>query len=368
MNAVYLYTGGYTQPIQMGSGETVPGRCQGISCYRFEQESGKINYLHTTSSTPNPSYLLADPKRPYLYCVNELKEYHGVHGSTVSSYAIEPKTGQLRLLNRQFTCGADACHLSFSPDEKYILAANYSGGSFCVLPIQEDRSLGHAMQVLRHSGKGVNPMRQEGPHPHQTILAPDRTHVYVSELGLDKLACYRADWARGWLLPDERLDILGIPGQGIRHGVFDREGRFLYVMTEMSCEVNVYGFDPLNGKAELLQTISAKETEYREPCLGAAIRLHSNGKWLYVSVRGSNHMAVFQVEKDGRLRLIQRLPSGGKIPRDFVLSPNDRYLLVGNQDTDNLCVFGIHPKTGLLTPVCTQEEAFCVTSLTFWQK
>jgi 6-phosphogluconolactonase len=367
LNQFYFFTGGYTEPIQMASGETLPGKCKGITCYAFVEETGDLKRLAVTASTPNPSFVLADPEAPYLYCVNELKEYEGIYGSTVSAYEICGETGELKLLNRQFTCGADACHLAFSPDRRYLIATNYSGGSFCVFPILADHSLGHASCILRHQGKGVNQERQEGPHPHQTILSPDGEVVYVSDLGLDCLAGYWTDWEKGWLIPEERLDIKGVPGQGIRHGVFNTDGTNLYVMTEMACEVNVYEYKKDSGETELVQTLSAMPENCEIPSLGAAIRLHPNGKWLYVSVRGSNHLAVFSIKEDGKLEMIETQSSGGEIPRDFILSPNGKYLLAGHQDSDTICIFKIDQESGRLRLIHTEEGAYCVTVLAAWR-
>ncbi len=360
----YYFTGGYTEPTQMGSGEVVPGRCQGIGCYRLEGETGRLTLLGITPSTPNPSFVLAEGS--YLYCVNELKEYQGVPGSTVSAYRIDRETGRLTFINRQFTCGADACHLTLTPDRRYLLAANFTGGSFCVLPVREDGGLEPASCVLRHRGQGVDRERQQSPHPHQTILSPNGKYVYVPDLGLDRLVCYRADWEKGWMLPEEDLDIPGIPGQGIRHGVFNQAGDRLYVMTEMACAVNVYAYEKEEGRAELLQVISARGENCETLGLGAAVRLHPNGRWLYVSVRRSDELAVFQIGTDGLLTLLQVLPSQGEIPRDFVIAPDGGFLLAGCQDTDNISVFSVHLDTGILTPVYQNQEAFCVTVLAPW--
>ena len=219
-----IFTGGYTEPILMGSGEMVEGRCKGIACYDFDEQTGKLAYRTVTGDIQNPSYVLADAEGAYLYCVNELKDWNGIDGSTVSAFVIDRETGALRRINRQFTCGADACHLSFSPDKKYLLVSNYSGGSLAVYRIREDHGLEPATCILRHQGRGANPERQEGPHIHQTVMAPDGQHVYVSDLGQDVFACYRADWEKGWLLPEKEKNIYGIPGQGTRHGAFDVNG------------------------------------------------------------------------------------------------------------------------------------------------
>ena len=168
-------------------------------------------------------------------------------------------------------------------------------------------------------------------------------------------------------LPDRQVTIPGIKGQGIRHGVFDRKGRHLYVMTEMACQVNVYEYEMESGRARLVQTISAMPKTCRPSSLGAAIRLHPKGKWLYASVRGSNHLAVFRIEEDGRLEQIQIQDSLGEIPRDFILSPDGEYLLAGNQDTDTICVFGISRENGKLSPLYVEKEACCVTVLAAWR-
>lgn len=367
MKKSYFFAGGYTESMQMASGETVPGRCKGITAFGFDEETGKLERMAVASSVPNPSYITADSKGPYLYCVNELKEYYGVEGALASAYEICPQTGGLRLINSQFTCGADPCYVCLSPDGRYLLAANYSGGSICVFPILENHGLGHAACVLRHQGSGVNPERQKEPHPHQILPSPDGRHVYVPDLGLDRLACYEADWERGWLRAAEGRDIPGRPGQGLRHGVFDRSGTRLYVMTEMACEVNVYAFAKETGEARLLQALSALPEDCRTSCLGAAIRLHPNGRWLYVSVRGGNHLAAFGICGDGTLELMGIQPSGGEIPRDFVISSNGKYLLAAHQDTDTICVFGIDSATGALELVDTNREAFCTTVLAPWQ-
>ncbi len=367
MSELFYFTGGYTEPTLMGSGETVPGRCRGISCFSFDEESGMMKLCSVTKSTPNPSYILADPRAPYLYCVNELKEYGGIPGSTVSVYHIEADNGELQLLNRQFTGGADACFLALSPDGSYLMATNYHGGNFCVFPLEADHRLGSASCLLRHVGRGMDVSRQESPHPHQLLCSPDGGYVYVTDLALDRLLCYQADWKNGWLIPCGRQDIAGIPGQGVRHAVFDAAGEHLYVMTEMACQINVYNYNPESGAAELVQTLSTVSAGDAAFCLGAAIRLHPCGRWLYVSVRGVNRLYVFSVRTDGLLEFVQDISSGGEIPRDFVLSPDGRFLLVGNQDTDNICIFAVDLFSGALTYHSEVRDVGGVTVLALWK-
>lgn len=334
-----VLTGGYTEPILMGSGEIVPGRGKGIGLFSVNQTSGEMQCMAMMPSTPNPSYLTTSRDGAYLYCVNELKQYCDVSGSTVSAYHLDRSSGQMQLINRQLTSGADACHLCLWHDEKWLFVANYSGGSIAVFPILDDHSIAPASCVLRHAGSGVNPQRQAGPHPHQILFAPDGVHVYVSDLGLDRLICYRFNTEKGWLEKDHWPDISGNPGQGIRHGVFSKDGRRLYVMTELAAQVNVYDYDPVSGQARLVQVCNT--TEDLTGVLGAAIRLHPTGKWLYVSVRGADKIVVFRMDADGLLSFQSEIGSGGKIPRDFNLTPDGKLLLSANQDSDNVWVYRI---------------------------
>ena len=360
-----LFTGGYTEPILMGSGEIVEGRCEGIRCYAFDDERGTLSPMATTRGVQNPSYVLADRRGEHLYCVNELKTCGEVEGSMVSAYCIDNSTGALTLINRQATCGADACHLSLSRDDRWLLATNYSGGSFSTFPIREDGGIAPAACLLKHAGSGLNAARQGKPHPHQTILAPDDGHVYVSDLGLDTLKCSRADWEKGWLLPEPERDIYGRPGQGTRHGAFDAAGKHLYVMTELSAEVNVYDYDQRTGSATLAQTLACPTDGADEECLGAGIRLHPGGHWLYCAVRGVNRLYVYDVMADGRLHLSQVQASGGQTPREFALSPDGAWLLASHQDSDDIGIHAVNPKTGHLTLQSTYTDAPCVTTLCF---
>jgi len=347
MNNWYVLTGGYSEPIQMGSGEIVPGRGEGIGLFCLNGETGEMERLAMMSCMPNPSYLTLSADSRYLYCVNEMKDYHGIPGSLVSAYRLNWEEGAMELLGSQFTCGMDACHVCLWLGEKWLLVSNYTGGSVAVFPVLADGSLDHASCVLRHSGSGVNPARQEGPHPHQILPAPDGCHVYVPDLGLDRLVCYRLDTEKGWLIKDNWQDIESMPGQGPRHAVFNKNGNRLYVMAELTGQVNVYDYDPHTGSAKLLQ--SCDTVDYDGWLLGAAIRLHPTGKWLYVSVRGIDELAVLRIENDGTLTRIQNISSGGQIPRDFNLTPDGKFLLASNQDSDNVCVFAINEADGTLT-------------------
>lgn len=352
-----VFTGGYSEPTPMASGEIVPGRCPGVSVYKLDGE-GKLELRSVAASLPNPSCVLASRDGKAVYCVSEVHEWQGVPGSMVSAYRFDRETATLTYLNSQPTTGNDACHLAEAQDGSHLICANYSGGSIAVFPIREDRGLDAPSFVIRHHGSSVDPDRQTSPHPHQIMPAQDG-RVYVPDLGMDRAVCYRADWEKGWLLPDPAGDVPALPGQGSRHCVFSADGEFLYLMCELTAEVNVYAREGEGWK--LLQTADAKMEG--QPWLGAAIRLHPNGKLLFCSVRRSDHIAVFRVGEDGCLTLLRLVPSGGEIPRDFDLTPDGRFLLAAHQDTHSVCVFSVCEETGELKKVWLQEDVGSVTSL-----
>lgn len=356
-----VFFSGYTQDVPMASGGAVPGRSRGISCCRLDGEAGRLELLSVAPSTPNPSYLALDPKGPYLYCVNELEEVGGVPGSTVSAYAFCPENGKLRLLGRRMAAGPLACYAALSPDGTHLLSASYNGG-VCVLPIGEDRAPEDPSWSCRFRGHGPDPLRQDGSHPHQILPHPDNRRVYVSDLGADRLHCFRADWTRGRLVPEEAGDLSALPGQGPRHGVFNALGTRLYVLTELSGEIDV--FDPDCGM--LVQTVSALPGDWDGPGLGAALRLRSDGRFLYASLRGPSLLAVFPVQEDGRLGSPSFHPSGGRTPRDFCLTSDGRWLLAGGQDDCSVCVHALDARTGAPRPVWRMEDAGSVTALAVW--
>lgn len=381
-----VYTGGYTIPTLMGSGETVPPACPGIICFEWDAQHGTLQQKNIFREAVNPSWVEADPEGKYLYSVSELKDFAWENpnskeapsgmagGSFVSAWRIGPE-GDLTYLGSQATGGSDACHLLVSPNGKYLVCSNFSGGSVSLFPIREDHSLAPMSFLIRHTGHGTDPARQRSAHAHQAILAPDGKHLYISDLGLDRLVCYEADWENGILKKPETgdsswQDIACLPGQGGRHAVFDSRGAYLYQMAEITCEVNVYRYDKENGCAERIQTLPAlKEGTSPEGTLGAAIHIHDNGKWLYVSVRGTNSehdlLVFFSIEADGRLVKRQTVWAGGKIPRDFSISPDGKYLLCGTADSSRITVFAIDAQEGTLSEHWKTDEAGGVTRIAF---
>jgi 6-phosphogluconolactonase len=337
---------------------TGPGKSKGIYAWRFHPANGKVTAIGLVGETASPSFLAVHPNRKFLYAVNEVSNFEGKRTGSVSAFAMDTSTGHLKLLNTVSSRGDGPCHLAVDPSGKWLFAANYGGGSVAEYPVHDDGTLGDASAFVQHAGSSVNRQRQAGPHAHSTVLSPDGKSVYVADLGLDQILSYKV----GGLAPNDPPYIKIAQGAGPRHLAFTPNGRYAYVITEMTASVVAFRYE--GGKFEELQTLPTVEPAAN--ISGAEIAVHPNGKFVYSSTRGANTIAVFAIDADkGTLTPVERVPSGGKTPRNFAIDPTGAYLFAANQDSDNVVVFRIDAKTGKLTPTGDVLDAFAPVCIAF---
>ncbi len=354
-----VYVGTYTE-----EGST----SKGIYAYRFDPNTAELTALGLAGETTNPSFLAVDPNHRFLYAVNEVGNYKGEKSGAVSAFAIDRTTGKLTLLNQVASKGADPCYIIVDKTGKYVLVANYTGGSVAVFPVLEDGRLGEASSFIQHTGHGSDPERQEGPHAHSIDLSPDNRFAIVDDLGLDETLVYRFDSAKGSLtLNDPQLYTTlakADPGAGPRHFAFHPNGKFAYVLNEMGSTVSVFSYDSSGGVLRRLQTISSVPQDFSGHKEAAEIQVHPSGKFLYASNRGHDSIAVFAIDPDkGTLTLIEYASTKGQTPRSFEITPGGSLLFAANEKSNNIVVFHIDDKTGRLTPtgkVLDVAEPVCV--------
>ena len=337
-----FYVGTYTEE---GS------KSKGIYSYRFDADTGQITPLGLAAETTNPSFVALHPNGRFLYAVNEVQNYKGPNSGGVSAFSIDRSTGKLTFLNEVPSRGADPCYITLDRTGKYVLVANYTGGSIAVFPVLGDGKLGEASAFVQHTGHGPNPERQEKAHAHSIDLSPDNRFAMVDDLGLDELLVYKFDSSAGSLTPNNppyaRLD----PGAGPRHFALSPSGKFAYVLAEMHSTVTVFSNDEKTGTLHPLQTISALPKDFTGQNDDAEIEMDPSGKFLYASNRGSDTITEFAVDPaKGTLTPVAYTPTQGKIPRSFEIDPTGKFLFAANQKSDNIVVFRIDPKTGRLTP------------------
>jgi 6-phosphogluconolactonase len=323
---------------------------KGIYAYRFRPASGEITEIGLAAETESPSFLAVHPNQRFLYAANEVSNYEGQKAGSISSFAIDAATGKLKLLNRVSSKGDGPCHVALDRTGKWLIAANYGGGSVALFPVHADGSLGEASSFVQHTGSSANPQRQSEPHAHFASVTPDNRFVLVADLGLDEFLIYRLDRQKGALTPNDPPFAKVAAGSGPRHGAFRPDGKFFYGLNEIVPSVVAFRYNAPKGSLQELQTISTLPADYTGNNSGAEIAAHPSGKFLYSSNRGHNTIATFQIDAaKGTLTAGERVPTKGRTPRNFAIDPTGAWLFAANQDTNNIALFRIDQKTGALT-------------------
>ena len=343
---ILIFVGTYT-----GKPADMDRRSDGIYVFWLDLDSGTLTPAAELGGIDHPSYLALNP--PYLYATNELVEKRGQEEGAVSGFRFDAVTGKLTLLNQQRSHGRSPCHAWVDGSGKWVLVANYSSGSAAIYPVMEDGKLGEATEVIQHSGSGVNPDRQEGPHAHCIMTDPTNQYVLLSDLGIDRLMVYRLDAQAGKLTLASWAQVDA--GAGPRHIEFHPSGRFCFLINEMASTINVFRWE--NGTLHNLQTISTLPEDYTGDTTTAAIHVSPNGKFVYGSNRGHDSIAIFAFDEDsGQLALVGHESTQGKTPRDFMIDPTGTYLLAANQNSHTIVSFRIDAESGTLTPTGNVTE------------
>ncbi len=326
---------------------------KGIYRCEFDSASGSLSEPVLVAETKNPTFLTIHPSGQLLYAVGEIDDFGGKKAGAVNAYALNPKTGGLKLLNQQSSGGTGPCHVSLDRDGKFVLVANYGGGSVSVLPIKKGGSLGEATAFVQHKGTSVDKDRQEGPHAHSINLDKASKYAVACDLGLDKLLVYKFDDSKGTLAPNDPPAMDTAPGAGPRHFAFHPDGKHAYACGEMNSTVMVMDYDKDKGVLTKVQTLSTLPAPEKGNST-AEVVVHPSGKFVYVSNRGHDTIALFQVDRQtGKLMTVGDQGKGFKVPRNFNIDPTGKWMIVAGQDSNNLCVFKIDPESGKLTATDT---------------
>ncbi len=290
----------------------------------------------------NPSYGTASKNQDKHYFVVEDSD------GKVQAFNSDLENTGLTPINSQSTQGIHPCYLALSPDEQHLAVANYSSGNVAVFGLDGSGALQDDPRVLQHQGVGVNPERQEGPHAHWAEWNPESTFLYVVDLGLDQVMAYPFDQNSGEI-GDGFTALETTPGAGPRHMVFHPTQDRVYLFNELSNEV-VAAQRMASGHLQPLQTVSSLPEGFEGATQGAHIAINAAGSRLYVSNRGHDSIAVFEIAGDGTMQLLQHISTGGHWPRFFLLLEEEGLLLVANQRSDNVVAFEIDAQ-GTLTRV-----------------
>lgn len=319
---------------------------KGIYQCTLDMKDGKLSGTELAAEVKDPSFLAIHPNQKYLYCCGE-----GGDG-TISAFSIDAKTGKLQLLNSQPSQGKAPCHLVVDSTGKNVLCANYTGGSCLAIPLEADGGLSKNHSFHQHKGSSVDKGRQQGPHAHSINLDKANKFALCADLGLDKVLVYKFDAAKGMLTPHDAPAFDTPPGSGPRHFAWHPSGRYAYVNGEMSMTVIACEYDDEKGTLKQLQVLSTLPKDAnRKGASTAEVVVHPSGKFVYVSNRGHNSIAIFSVDqKNGMLKAVGHESRNIATPRNFAIEPTGQYMLVANQSGNSVISFGINQTTGELIP------------------
>ena len=333
---------------------------EGIFVYELNETTAVLEPITSYKGILNPAYLILSDNGKYVYaCTNARVP----GGGTVSSFEFNPTNKSLNFINSQSSGGDNPVYITAHKSGKWIINANYTGGSLAVHPLLENGVIGPESQVITFTDSSVNKERQEKSHVHQSIFSPQHDYIFFPDLGADKIRCYQFDITKEQPLQPPAVPFTKtIPGAGPRHMTFHPNRKYAYCIEEMMGMINVYTY--AKGKLDSIQRISMHDGSVAEPYSGADIHISGDGKFLYASNRGTeNNLAIYAIQKNGKLKSVGYQSTFGETPRNFSLSPNGKFLIVAHQTSGSIIVFERNAKTGLLKKTGTEikvEGPSCV--------
>jgi len=323
---------------------------EGVYAASFDARTGALEAGPASGGPANPSFLAIHPRRPWVFAVSETGEHAGQAGTGgVCALAYDRKRGAFASLGGQPTGGTAPCHVVLDAKQGRLIVSNYGGGSVAAFRLEADGRIAPRSCFVRHEGRGLNPRRQDMPHAHSAAVSPDGGHVFVADLGLDKLKAYRYRPKACLLEPCPRLDAVLPGGAGPRQIAFHPAGTRAYVINELDATMAVFRYDAASGRLKRSQTVSTLPEDCQDKPSCAHLQVSSDGRFLYGTNRNHDSVVVYAIAPaTGRLSTLQHVFSGGAHPRHFALDPTERWLLCANQESDNVVSFPRDPETGLL--------------------
>ena len=356
------YVGTYSSP---QGPEGRPGHGQGIYLFQVDRANGSLTQRELTPNPSNPACLALDRTKTHLYSANETNTYEGASSGSVSAYSIDRATGHLTLLDTVSSEGMGPAHMSIHPSGRYVLVANYAGGTVAVLPIRPDGSLGPASDVKQDQGDPIRTHSatappgsfafsgHDRPHAHMILADPSGKFVLAADLGLDRIFIWKFDVEKGQLAPNDPPYVSLPPGDGPRHFAFHPNSRWMYSLQEEASTLVKFDWNIAGsgaGAATLAprQTISSLPPGFKGTDYTSEIMLSSNGKYLYAADRLHDGIALFSVGASGDLTYVAEEWTRGDYPRSFNMDPTGRFFYSCNQQGDAITTYRVDPRTGRL--------------------
>jgi 6-phosphogluconolactonase len=357
------YVGTFSSPLRdvlKTQVDLPPGNGRGIHIFQVDRATGALKPSGIVEMGTSPSCLALNAAGTRLYSGNETDRVGEKREGTVSAFAINAVDGKLKLLNTVRSGGAGPTYLSVHPRGKFLLVANYFGGSISVLPILADGRLGDPADVKEPAGK-IGPTKATNAPPGSFAFSGhDRTHAHMIQadpsgrfvlhvdLGLDQIFVWKLDEQRGMLTPNDPPAVTLPPGDGPRHFHFHSNGRWLYSIQEEGSTIVLFDYDGDKGRLTPRQTISTLPPGYAGSNFCSEILVSSDGKFVYAGNRLHDSIGIFSIGPTGELSYVGEEWTRGDYPRSFNFDPTGRFLYCLNQRADNIAIFEVNRQTGAL--------------------
>ncbi len=355
------YVGTYSAPLKNVRPTQVDlprGNGKGIHIFQVDRVTGAMTPHAVVENGGSPSCLVFNDAGTRMYSANETDRMGEADPGTVSAYAVNRADGSLKLMNTVSSGGAGPTHVSIHPSGKFLLVANYFGGSVSVLPILPDGGLGAATDVKKDAGTVGPKTAANAPagsfafsghdQPHAHMIQADIAGRFVmhADLGLDRIFVWKFDDKAGVLTPNEPASVALPPGDGPRHFAFHPNGRWFYSIQEEGSNVVLFDYDAGKGQLTARQTVSSLPPGFAGSNFTSEIAVSADGRFVYAANRLHDSIAIFAVGEEGTLKFVTEEWSHGDYPRSFNFGPGGNFLYCCNQRGDTIAVFRVDAKTG----------------------
>lgn len=316
-------------------------RGRGISVYWLDEAQRELTEVQVVEGLVNPSFLALNAMGDVLYTV------HG-DAQEVSAFRVDRLQGTLTFLNSEDCGGRNPVHLAIDPSGRYLIVSNHLSGTAAVMPLLDDGAVGAVSELVALTGeRGPHRVEQPFSKPHFNPFDPSGRFVVLPDKGLDRVFTFRFEDGR--MLPTNPPFVMAREGSGPRHIAFHGAGSYAYAVNELDSTVVAYEMNRNEGTLRAIQVLSTLPDCFTGNSRASEIAVDASNRFVYASNRGFDSIAIFAIEgQSGRLRFVEAVPSQGKTPRFFAISPNGRTLFALNEDSDSIIAFSIDAETGNL--------------------
>jgi 6-phosphogluconolactonase (cycloisomerase 2 family) len=357
------YVGTFSSPLQDVLPTQVdlpPGNGRGIHLFDVNRTTGALTAIGLQEMGTSPSCLALNANGTRIYSANETDRVGDGNEGSVSAFAINHEHGKLELLNTVRSGGAGPTYVSVHPNGRFLLVANYFGGSVAVLPILPDGRLGEPADIKNDAGE-IGPTRATNAPPGSFALSGhDRTHAHMIQadaagrfvlhvdLGLDQIFVWKFNEQTGQLTPGDHPVVSLPPGDGPRHFHFHPNGRWFYSIQEEGSTIVLFDYEAATGKLTPRQTISTLPAGFAGSNFCSEILVSADGRFVYAGNRLHDSIGIFSVGQTGELSHVADEWTRGNYPRSFNFDPTGDFLYCCNQRGDNIATFKVNRQTGAL--------------------